>query len=148
VGECLQGIVVFALSGEDAGSLLDRAKFVCPSNTFLADEVLAVGNDGTGLVIEIGFAVVPEVSDNTGTEPLVGSEGESGLQVGLGGGAILVSNQSAGPGDGDEADVGKGPLREILLAELFEEIGVLALGEKVFHADGLGDGSHRNARER
>jgi hypothetical protein len=31
---------------------------------------------------------------------------------------------------------------------LFEEIGVLALGEKVFHADGLGDGSHRNARER
>ena len=90
MGERLKIFLLLVLEGKDPGSLLDGAKLVCLSNTFLAHEVLATGNECTGLVLEIAFTVVAEVSDNTGTEALVESEGQSGLQVGLGGGAILV----------------------------------------------------------
>ena len=63
-GESIEGIIVFALAGKDAGGLLDGAEFLGSTDTFLTDEILAIGSEGARVVLEIGFAVVPEVDED------------------------------------------------------------------------------------
>ena len=109
MGQRLEGIIVLALAGKDAGSLLDGAKFLGTTDAFLALEVLAIGSEGAGIVLEIVFAVVPEVGEDTDAQPLIGSERKSGLQVGLGGGTVFHYKMSPGTSEGGGTDLGEGP---------------------------------------
>ena len=71
-GEGFQGFVVLALTGEDAGGLLDGAKFVRAADAFFALEIQTIGGEGEGIVFEVGFAIVAEVDKDAGLQSLVG----------------------------------------------------------------------------
>ena len=53
-GESLEGVVVLALAGEDAGSLLDGAEFLGATDAVLAFEVQAIGGEGAHVAMWYG----------------------------------------------------------------------------------------------